>query len=248
MSRYRTRSGIVLRRHVTPDGDVLLRILAPDGKVAAVARSGAKGPRSPKLNLFQHITFQTYERPGSDLVTLTQVSLEGALPGLSSPERYPYAHLIAELADQLWQENDRVGQAGFELLSGALRGLVRHHDPDRVALVMAWKLLGFSGLFPRLGACVETGATDDLTHFDPVAGGALRGGIGRGIPVGEDALEELGFIGRSTVREVLDGDVPEHARAGLWRALEAYTRAHVGELKAWEAIRSLRSSLAPARA
>jgi DNA repair protein RecO (recombination protein O) len=227
---------------------VLLRILAPDGKVAAVARSGARGPRSPKLNLFQHITFQTYERPGNDLATLTQVSLEGALPGLSSPDRYPYAHLMAELADELWQENDRVGQVGFELFSGALRGLVRHHDPDRVALVMAWKMLGHSGLFPRLGRCLETGTTENLTHFDPVAGGALRSGLGRGIPVGEDALEEMAFIGRGTVRDVLADDIPQGARDGLWRALEAYVRAHVGELKAWEAIRTTRRASDPVRA
>ena len=229
-----------MRRHVTPKGDVLLTVLTPEGKVRVAARSGASGPRSPKLNLFQHITFQTYERPGQDMATLTQVSLEGALPGLSRPDCYPYAHLLAELVDKLWQTNDRVGEAAFKLISGAFRGLVRHDDPDRVALTFSWKILAASGLFPRLGACVHTGKTEALTRFDALEGGAVSKDVPRGLDVGEDTLLELALIGGSTVREALEDPMDPRVREMLWLSLEAYTRAHVADLRTWEALRSAR--------
>ncbi len=226
---------------MTPAGDVILGVLTPEGKLRAVARSGVKGPRSPRLNLFQHLTLQLYERPGNDLATITQVQLEGALPTLTDPSRYPFAHLLAELADRVWQENDFVGQAGFELFSGGLRGLVRHHDPDRVGLVIAWKLLALHGLYPRVVRCLETGDDTGLTHFDPVAGGVLSGRIARGMRIGEDAVDELQRMSRGTVREVLDDDLDAVTREALWRALEAYTRHHIGEIHAWAALRLARA-------
>ena len=241
MSRYRTRSGVILRRSVTPAGDVILGVFTPEGKVRAVARAGVKGSRSPRLNLFQHVTMQLYERPGNDLQTVTQIVLEGALPGLSRPDVYPYAHLLAELADRLYGEGDHIGQAGFELLTGGLRGLVRHEDPDRVALVIAWKLLAHNGLYPRVGSCHLTGDLEDLTHFDPRAGGVTSARVAQGMAIGEDAVDELGFMARGTVREVLEHDLDPIARVGLWRALEAYANDHVTELRAWGALRLLRS-------
>jgi DNA repair protein RecO (recombination protein O) len=240
VSRYRVCSGIVLRRAVTPAGDVILGVLTPEGKLRAVARSGVKGPRSPRLNLFQHLNLQLYERPGNDLATITQVQLEGALPTLTDPSRYPFAHLLAELADRVWQENDFVGQAGFELFSGGLRGLVRHHDPDRVALVIAWKLLAMHGLYPRVSRCLETGDESGLTHFDPVAGGVLSSRTNHGMRIGENATIELQQMGRGTVREILEDELDPITREALWRALEAYTRHHIGEIHAWAAIRLAR--------
>jgi DNA repair protein RecO (recombination protein O) len=242
VSRYRTRSGIVLRRSVTPAGDVILVIFTPEGKMRGVARSGVKGSRSPRLNLFQHLTIQTYERPGNDLPTITQIVLEGALVGLSKPEVYPYAHLLAELADKLYQEADHVGQTGFELLAGGLRGLVRHEDPDRVALIICWKLLAASGLYPRVHACIETGEMDNLRFFDAQAGGVIASDFNRGMDIGEEAIFELARISRGTVREVLEDDLDPEARLGLWRALEAYLTIHVSELRAWAALRLQRHS------
>ena len=238
MSRYRTRSGIVLRRSVTPAGDVILVIFTPEGKMRGVARSGVKGSRSPRLNLFQHLTVQVYERPGNDLPTITQIVLEGALVGLAKPDVYPYAHLLAELADKLYQDADHVGQTGFELLAGGLRGLVRHEDPDRVALVICWKLLAANGLYPRVHACIETGDTENLRFFDARAGGVIVSDFGRGLEIGEGAIFELARISKGTVREVLEDELELEARLGLWRALEAYLVAHVGELRAWASLRT----------
>jgi DNA repair protein RecO (recombination protein O) len=241
-SRYRTRSGIVLKRNVTPAGDVILDLLTPEGKLRAIARGGIKGSRSPRLNLFQHLTVQTYEKPGNDLATISEIVLEGALPGLSNPEVYPFAHFLCELADKLYQEEDFVGQAGFELFTGGLRGLVRHQDPDRITLLIAWKLLALHGMFPRVSSCIETGDLDALTHFDAGQGGVTSARIARGLPIGEEAIEELGNIARGTVREVLEEQLSEAARAGLWLALEAYLGVHVSILQAWGAVKLMRSS------
>jgi DNA repair protein RecO (recombination protein O) len=227
-SRYRTRSGIVVRRNVTPAGDVILGLLTPEGKLRGVARGGVKGSRSPRLNLFQHLTVQTYEKPGNDLATLSEIMLEGALPGLSSPDVYPFAHFLCELADKLYQEEDFVGQAGFELFTGGLRGLVRHTDPDRITLLVS--------------SCIETGDFENLTHFDAGQGGVTSARVARGLNIGEDAIEELGNIARGTVREVLEDELSDGAREGLWLALEAYLGVHVSILHAWGAVKLMRSS------
>ena len=240
VSRYRTRSGIVLRRHKTPSGDIILSLLTPDGKFKGICKAGARGQHASRLNLFQHLTVQTFERPNSDLLTLTELVLEGALTGLTDPAVYPFAHFLSELADKLYQDDDFVGQAGFELFSGGLRGLVRHPDPDRVTLIIAWKLLATHGLFPRVQACIDTGAMDDLTHFDAGRGGVTTASVGRGLPVGVDTTDELQRIATSTVREVLEHPLLTEAREGLWAALEAYLTVQIGMLKSLGALRLLR--------
>lgn len=252
MSRFRTRSGIVLKRFKSPNGDVILSLLTPEGKIKGICRAGAKTHNASRLNLFQHLTVQTLERPNNELLTFTELVLEGALPGLTKPEVYPFAHFLAELADKLYQESDFIGQAGFELFSGGLRGLVRHDDPDRVTLVIAWKLLGAHGLFPRVSACLDTGSMDDLTHFDALRGGVTCASVARGQRVGVDATTELHRIAVGTVREILDSDLEPAAREGVWAMLEAYLAVHVGALKSLGALRLLRHEredrLEPARA
>jgi DNA repair protein RecO (recombination protein O) len=240
VSRYRNRSGIVVRRHKTPNGDIIISLLTPEGKLKGICRAGARSHHASRLNLFQHLTVQTYERPHSDLLTLNELVLEGALPGLSDPSVYPFAHFLAELADKMYQESDFVGQAGFELFSGGLRGLVRHEDPDRVTLVIAWKLLALHGLFPRVHACLDTNDVDNLTHFDAGRGGVTSARVGRGLRVGTPTIEELNLIARGTVREVLELELEPEAREGLWAALEAYLTAQIGALKSLGALRLLR--------
>jgi DNA repair protein RecO (recombination protein O) len=237
-SRYRTRSGIVVRRKATPAGDVMLSLLTPEGKLRGVARAGAKNGLAAKVNLFHHLTVQVYQRPGNDIATLQEIVLEGALERLTQPHVYPYAHFLAELADKLYQEDDHVGQSGFELFSGGLRGLSRHEDPDRVALVIAWKILGLHGLFPRVSSCIDTDQIEGVQYFDPVRGGVT---MNSGVRIGEDAVWELRRIARETVRGVLEESITPEARAGAWQALEHYLIAQVGVLHAWGALRLWRT-------
>ncbi len=240
MNRYKTRSGIVLRRKNTPAGDVVLSLLTPEGKLRGIARAGAKNGLAAKVNLFHHLTVQVYQRPGNDMAVLSEIILEGALDRLTHPDVYPYAHWLAELADKLYQEDDHVGQAGFELVSGGLRGVARHTDPNRVAMIMAWKLLGAHGLFPRVSSCPDSGEIDGLTRFDPERGAVSSH---KGIVIGEEAIWELRRIASETVRENLLEPLEIHTRTALWKALEQYIAAHVGQLQATTAMRLLENRI-----
>ena len=135
-TRSTNRSGIVMRRRVTPAGDIIVTLLTPQGKIKAIARGGVRGPQASRLNLFHHVGVQLYQTPQSDLATVKQSILEGALPHLCEPERHPYAHLLSELADALFQEGEFSEQA-FDLYAGSLRGVSHHADPEWVALVMS---------------------------------------------------------------------------------------------------------------
>src|SRR5690606_14792893 len=129
------------------------------------------------------------------LALITQVTLNGALPRLSDPRVYPYAHLLAELVDDL-SVDVHLGESVHAHLASALRGLNRHHDPEIVALLYAWRLLALAGLAPRTTACGACGNPDGLAFLD-MAGGALTcgacarepaiDGAGPGMPLGEAA-------------------------------------------------------------
>lgn len=91
---------------MTPAGDILVTLLTPQGKLKAVARGGVRGPLSSRLNLFHHVGMQVYQGPQNDLASVQQAVLEGALPTLAQPERYAFAHLLAEFAEALYQEGN----------------------------------------------------------------------------------------------------------------------------------------------
>lgn len=233
-SRTTNRSGVVLRRRTTPAGDVILTLLTPQGKVKAVARGGVRGPMMSRLNLFQHVAAQLYSTPRSDLASVQQVMLEGALPRLAEPERYAYAHLMAELADALFQEGETSGQA-FELFSGALRGVSHHEDPEYVALVMSYKMLGLAGFALRTQSCPRCGA-EGPDRLDSLTGQLACGRCAASPPLPPGVRDFLGRVQRTTVRALMDGALPTEDRPAAWRALERFVTAQVGEVRSWSAL------------
>ncbi|MBB6098061.1 DNA repair protein RecO (recombination protein O) [Deinobacterium chartae] len=232
--RYANRSGIVLRRFVTPAGDVILSLLTPQGKLKAIARGGAKGIDASKLNLFQHLALQTYTPPGADLSIATQVTLEGALPRLSAPQIYGYAHLLAELAEVMFQEGEAAQQA-FELFGSALRGLSHHADPEWVALVMAFKMLGVAGFAPRVRACASCGS-EEVRYFDALSGSLRCAACAEGVSLTPAAARFLGSVYRQTVRQQMETPLEASERPAVWRLLESYTRVHVADLRSWRSL------------
>lgn len=242
-SRHANRSGIVIRRHVTTAGDVILTLLTPHGKLKTIARGGAKGAQQSKLNLFQHLAIQTYTTPKSDLATLQQVTLEGALPRLSEPHRYGYAHLMCELADALFQEGEHA-ESAFELFSGALRGISHHDDPEWVALVMSYKLLNLAGFVTRTASCARCSAAD-ARHPDPLSGHLVCAACAELPPLPPDVLAFLQRVPRVSVRALMTEAMPSPARPVLWRALERFVALHIGDVRSW---RGLPHELAPALA
>lgn len=230
-NRVANRSGIVIRRRVTPAGDIIVTLLTPQGKLKAVARGGVRGPLSSRLNLFHHVGTQVYQGPHNDLASVKQAVLEGALPTLAEPERYAFAHLMAEFADALFQEGEFSEQA-FELFAAALRGVAHQPDPEWVALVMSYKLLGLAGIIPQTARCARCGAPDP-EHPDPLGGQLLCRGCAALPAYPPASLDFLRGVVRRTVRASMDAPVPAPERPALWRALEKFVAVQVGNVQSW---------------
>ena len=216
-----------------------MTVLTPQGKLKAIARGGLRGKQTGPLNLFHHVGLQVYARPGDDLATVQQSQLEGALPTLAQPERHPYAHLLAELADSLFQEGeaDELGGQAFDLFAGGLRGVAHHGDPDWVALVLSYKLLALAGFPPRTRHCVRCGAPDPA-HPDPFGGELLCARCATQPAYSPQVLDFLRHSVRRTVRENMDQGLSPQDRAAVWKALERFVGTQVGRVNSWPHLRA----------
>ena len=222
--------GIVIRRTTLPSGDVVATLMSEHGKWRGIARKGRlPGGNLGRLSLFHDVTVQYYRKREDDLALLTQVRLNGALPNLSRPEIYPYAHVLAELTDALTVDV-HLGEQVYAYLASGLRGLNRHPDPDLVALAYAWKLLGLAGLAPSTAACVHCHAAGPLVTLDVAAGGTSCARCARGLPLGLDGAAELRRLVDGSLHQILRS--PPVDRALHWRALTRYITYHVRELHA----------------
>jgi len=240
-SRYRVRDGIVVRRAPLPSGDVVVTLLSEDGKWRAVARKGRLlGGNPGRLSLFHDVRVQTYARRDDDLAVVTQVTLRGALARLADPDVYPYAHLLAELADRLTVDVHH-GEPLHAWLASGLRGLDVDDDPERVALVHAWMLVRVAGLAPDVHADVGDGAGG--ARFD-VPGGRLAAD-GEGVALAPDVASGLVRLVVDRPRATLAAPLPE--RPALWRALGRYVAWHVDRVKSLEAIAGTAPGAGPDR-
>lgn len=227
MSRYHVKDGIVLRRNALPSGDVVATLLSDDGKWRAVARKGRLPGGNPgRFSLFHDVRVQTYRRRHDDLAVAVQVTLNGALPRLSEPTVYPYAHLLAETADRLTVDV-HLGEPLHAWLASGLRGLNQDPDPERVALVHAWRLLRVAGLGPTL----PRGASGPL-RWD-VAEGVLAPS-GAGVALSEAETEDLALLVRGGAREALAA--PLATRERQWRLLQRHLEHHVESLRSLEGL------------
>ena len=229
------QEGVILRRSELPNGDVIVTLLSEASKWRAVARKGKLiGGNLGKLSLFHDVTVQHYTRSNGsdDLALITQVQLNGALPRLSDPAIYPYAHVLAELTDKLAVDVHLDG-GFYEYFTGALRGLSSQPDPERVALIMGWRLLAQAGLAPRTTRCARCGERDlegdDAPTFDAAAGGLSCAACGSGFRISPEVRDELVALHRRSVAQALT--LPFTERRAHWTLLSRYLSFHVGELR-----------------
>ncbi|HEX7004443.1 MAG TPA: DNA repair protein RecO [Trueperaceae bacterium] len=228
-TRYRLGHGIVIRRQALPSGDVVVTLLAEEGKWRGIARKGKlPGGNVGRLSLFHDVTVQYYRRREEDLALLTQVRLNGALSRLSDPAVYPFAHILAELADALTVDVN-IGEPLYHYLASGLRGLNRHPDPERVALLYAWRLLGQAGLAPRCSPCGGCGRELPLDRLDVGTGALLCSECGAGFELGRVAGAELAGLVEGDMHAALE--LPLCDRRTHWLALSRYLSYHVGELR-----------------
>jgi len=222
--------GIVIRRKALPSGDVVVTLMSEHGKWRAVARKGRlPGGNLGRLSLFHDVTVQYYRKHEDDLALLTQVRLNGALPNLSRPEIYPYAHVLAELTDALTVDV-HLGEQVYAYLASGLRGLNRHPDPDLVALAYAWKLLGLAGLAPSTESCLSCRAEAPLVALDVAGGGLTCDACATGMRLGPDGAAELRRLVAGSLHALLRA--PPVDRELHWRVLARYVAYHVRELHA----------------
>lgn len=234
MRRYTVTDGIVIRRLPLPSGDLIVTLISEHGKWRAIARKGRlPGGNLGKLSLFHDVTVQYYRRKEEDLALLTQVQLNGALPGLSEPSVYPYANLLAELVDSLTVDV-HLGESLHELLASGLRGLNQHHLPEHVGLLYAWRLLVVAGLAPLLDRCQTCGTEEHLAYFDAAGGGLSCERCAAGIFVGTEVVEELRLLIARSPREAIA--IPPHELSLHVRLLARYVSYHVTELNSLNAL------------
>ncbi|MER3445261.1 MAG: DNA recombination protein RecO [Meiothermus sp.] len=215
MERYHTLEALVVGRKAMPGGDVILSFVGPEGASQAVARKAMRpSGRSGRLSLFHHLRFQVYQKPGSDLPTLTQAELVGRLHGLEHPQRFPFAAFLAELAFRV--ASPEVAARVWPLLVSALKGVAKHANPRLVAIWGGWRILKAAGLAPNLH-----GEGTHLLDGDL----APRGGVYLGLE-GLEALAAVLRLPGSEAIDALEGTPLDR----LMQALLAHTRYTVGEL------------------
>lgn len=216
VERYRLSEGLVVGRKPLPAGDVILSFVGPEGTAQAIARKALRPTgRSGRLSLFHHLRYQVYQKPGSDLPTLTQVELVGRLEGLEAPGRFPYASYLAELAFRI--ASPEVAGKIWPLLTSGLKGIAKHPHPRMALLWAGWRVLKAAGLAPNLG-----GAGPCLLDGERVE----RGGVYLG-PEGIQALAAVLRLPGSEAIALLEAGAPLDR---LQQALLAHVRYAVGEL------------------
>lgn len=208
-----------------------MTLLTPQGKLKAVARGGVKGSLSSSLSLFHHVNAQVYQGPNNELAIIRQAVLEGALPTLAQPERYAYAHLMAEFADALFQEGELSHQA-FALFAASLRGIAHQQDSEWVALVMSYKLLGLAGFILQTNACIRC-RNPDPQYPDPHGGQLLCHNCARSRAYPPESLDFLQQVVRRSVRQNIEHPLPIAQRPAVWQALERFVTIQVGNVKSW---------------
>jgi DNA repair protein RecO (recombination protein O) len=184
-----------------------------------------------KLSLFHDVTAQYYKKADEDIVLLTQVQLNGALPRLSDPGIYPYAHILAELVDVLSVDHHHDEQL-YSYFASGLRGLNQHQDAEGIAIIYTWKLLQQAGFYPRVKRC-GCGKTTMSDKFDVAAGGMSCQDCNVGIPLTPAVIEDLHQILPSSLKQATQHSLQE--KPLHWRLLHRYISYHVHELQSLSA-------------
>ena len=226
--RYQINEGVVIRRHELTSGDVIVTLLGERGKWQAKVKKGKRvGGHLGKLSLFHDVTAQYYKKSDDNLAVLTQVQLNGALPKLSNPTIYPYAHVLAELVDKLTVDV-HIGEDIYKYFVSSLRGLNTEENPASITIIYAWRLLQTAGLSPRVKSCVICASNDLDLRFDVALGGVTCKACNRGMPISANVLADLQSIHSSSVRDALHLGLThpdEH-----FRLLSRFLAYHVAEL------------------
>ena len=236
--RYQLASGIIITRRSLPNGDVMISLFNQTGKLRAIAKKGKKlGGSIARMNLFNDISVQYYQKDADALAILTQVELNGSLEKLSQPEIYPYAHILAELVDKLSQD-DLSEPKMYSYLASGLKGLSEFDNKDKISIIYAWKIIQQAGLAPRLQRCSICSKTDLGNKFNLQTGGITCKQCNSGIYISTEILEYLQKIHNHTVRAMLEHNLSNPSEH--WKLIKLYSSYHIAEIKSIKSLEQMR--------
>lgn len=189
----------------------------------AVARKALRpSGRSGRLSLFHHLHFQVYQKPGSDLPTLTQTELVGRLHGLEEPARFACAAYLGELSFRL--ASPEVAAKIWPILVSGLKGVAKHANPRLVLVWAGWRILKAAGLSPNLqptGHTLEAGSLNEAE---------------RGVFLGAEGAQALRAVlslpGQEAIELLANAPIER-----LLRALKAHAEAQVGGINSGALLR-----------
>lgn len=181
---YRTEA-VVLKRIDLGETDRILTLYTPHmGKVRAVAK-GVRRPTSRlagHVELFTHSAVMLAKGRNLDIVTQSQ-TIESFMKLRDDLWRTTYAYYVAELLDQLTEENLE-NYPVFELLLITLRRLAESRNPETTVRFYEMGLLAHLGYQPELYSCVQCRRQLEPrgSFFSAATGGVLCPECGRQEP------------------------------------------------------------------
>lgn len=246
---YRTEA-VVLKRTDLGETDKILTLYTPHlGKLRAVAK-GVRRPTSRlggHVELFIHSQMLLAKGRNLDIVTQSQ-TINSFIKLRDDLWRTTYAYYVAELLDQLTEENLE-NYPVFDLLLATLKRVAEDRHPEMAVRFFEMQILGHLGYKPELHCCVQCRRPLEATanFFSPAAGGVLCPDCGRREPT----AKELTLAAFKMLRLLQNGDYALASRVRidelLRREMESVMRGYVQfiverELKSASFLNTLRNS------
>lgn len=220
---YRTEA-VVLRRIDLGEADKILTLYTPHKGKQRVVAKGVRRPTSKlggHVELFIHNKLQIAKARNLDLVTQAE-TIEPFLGLRDDLLRITYANYVAELIDQLTEENIE-SEATWDLLLKTLRRLSEDSRPEIVVRFFEMQLLDFLGYRPQLQQCIrcERVLEPVANFYSALSGGVLCTECGRTDP----SARGLSVNALKVLRLLQRGDYATAARLNLSPELAAELEA-----------------------
>jgi DNA repair protein RecO (recombination protein O) len=179
---------ITLSSRVFGESDKILRFFTlRSGKLTGIAKGGKKSQKRfmNTLELFNHVTIEYFEKPGSGMVRIDNADIREANTGIDgSFKRMCVASFFAELVDRLTREKEQ-NEALFHLLKEGIDNVKKVEFAYFDILYYQLRMLRHLGFMPNFRTCVQCGTDvgeDGLTAFSNERGGVLCRACAPSIP------------------------------------------------------------------
>ncbi len=224
----------MLARTKLSEQDLILTVLGESGEQLRVVAKGARKPGgrlASRSELFCETDFLLAR--GRSLDVVSEAVTVNAHAGI----RGDYARLCAasalvELA-RLSSFEESADPYLFRICSAALSSCELAPDQARLDLLVsayAFKVLAHEGWMPELDSCIACG-DPDVTHFSPVAGGALCASCARNVAGAQELsrseFQWLRALLGSTFDELMAAQASDQTATELLSIAHAWAATHL---------------------